>query len=443
MRKCLLALLLLLWEPGAGAMTIERVASPGGIEAWLVEDHALPVVSIRFAIRGGTALDPPGKSGLAAMAAALLDEGAGPYDTATFKTRLEDLAADLRFSAGRDEVGGSLRSLKANLPEAADLLRVALTSPRFEPAAVERVRGEFVALLSQQAHSPRALSDRLWMRDAFEDHPYGGNVNGSVRGVSAITREDLIGFVGRRLQRTGLVVAAVGDITADELAALTDRVFGGLPAGNGETAIAEARPTEAGGVLITRQPVPQSAVTFGQIGPKRDDPDWYAARLVNDVLGGGGFRGRLMREIREKRGLAYGVSTDLVSFRHAGLILGTVATENARVTESISLIRAEWKRMRDEGPSEAELDLAKDYLIGSFPLSLDTSARVASLLVEMQLENLGIDYLDRRAALFGAVTLDQAKRVARNILDPDRLSFAVVGDPADLTSTRTVPDLGL
>jgi len=189
--------------------------------------------------------------------------------------------------------------------------------------------------------------------------------------------------------------------------------------------------------------VPQSAVTFGQIGPKRDDPDWYAARLVNDILGGGGFRGRLMREIREKRGLAYAVSTELVSFRHAGLILGSVATENARVGQSIALIQAQWRLMHDEGPSQPELDLAKDYLIGSFPLSLDTGARVASVLVEIQLEKLGIDYLDRRAALFGAVTLDQARKVAHNLLDPDRLSFAVVGDPADLTPTRIPPDPGL
>ena len=252
-----------------------------------------------------------------------------------------------------------------------------------------------------------------------------------------------MGFAGQRLRRTGLVIGAVGDLNADELAALIDQVFGGLPAGGGETPVAETKPAENGGVLITRRPVPQSAVTFGQIGPKRDDPDWYAARLVNDILGGSGFRGRLMREIREKRGLAYGVSTELVSFRHAGLILGNVATENARVAQSIALIRAEWRRMYDEGPSEAELDHAKDFLVGSFPLTLDTSARVASLLVEIQLDNLGIDYLDRRAALFGAVSLDQAKRVAHNLLDPDALSFAVVGDPTDLTPTRIVPDPGL
>jgi zinc protease len=424
-------------------MTIERVISPGDIEAWLVEDHALPVVSIRFAFRGGAALDPPGKGGLAAMAASLLDEGAGPYDAAAFKTRLEDLVIDLRFQAGRDEIGGSLRSLKTNLSEAAGLLRAALVSPRFEPAAIERVRSEIIASLSRQAHSPRALSDRMWMRDAFDDHPYGGNVNGSVRSLAAITREDLISFVGQRLRHAGLIIGAVGDVNAGELAGLLDQVFGELPAGSAESAVPETKPAENGGVLITRRQVPQSAVTFGQIGPKRDDPDWYAARLVNDILGGGGFRGRLMREIREKRGLAYAVSTELVSFQHAGLILGTVATENARVAESIDLIRAEWQRMRDEGPSEAELELAKTFLIGAFPLTLDTGPRVASLLVEMQLEKLGIDYLDRRAELFGAVTLEQCKRVAHHLLDPDGLRFAVVGDPADLTATRAVIDPGL
>jgi zinc protease len=428
MRRSLIALLLVLWGPGAGAMTIERVTSPADIEAWLVEDHTLPIVTLRFAFPGGAALDPAGKGGLAAMAASLLDEGAGPYDTAAFKTRLEDLVIDMRFEASRDDLGGSLRTLKVNL------------APAVEPSAIERVRGEIVASLSQQAQNPRSLSSRLWMRDAFEDHPYAENVNGTVQSVGAIDRDDLRGVATQRLHRAGLVIGAVGDVTPGELAALTEQVFGGLPAGTGDVGVAETRPSENGGLLITRRPVPQSAVTFGQVGPKRDDPDWYAARLVNDILGGGGFRGRLMNEIREKRGLAYGVSTELVSFRHAGLILGNVATENARVSQSIALIRDEWRRMRDEGPTGAELDNAKTYLIGSFPLTLDTSERVASLLVEMQLEKLGIDYLDRRAALFDAVTLDQARRVASRLLDPDRLSFVVVGDPVDLTPTRTLPD---
>ena len=439
MRSAFFALLLL-WSPDAGAMTIERVTSPAAIDAWLVEDHAVPLVALRFAFPGGAALDPTGKSGLAAMAVSLLDEGAGPYDTAAFKTRLDDLVIGMRFEAGRDEIVGSLRTLKANLGQAVELLRLTLTAPRFEASAIERVRGEFVASLSQEAQNPRALSGRLWMRDAFEDHPYGGNVYGTAESIAAITRDDLSGFVAARLHRAGLVIGAVGDVTRNELTALVDRAFGDLPARAGDVEVAETKPAENGALLVTRRPVPQSAVTFGQVGPKRDDRDWYAVRLVNDILGGGGFRGRLMKEIREKRGLAYGVSTELVSFRHAGLILGTVATENARVAQSIALIRAEWRRMHEEGPTATELDNAKTYLIGSFPLTLDTSERIASLLVEIQIEKLGIDYLDRRAALFGAVTFDHTRRVAQRLLDPDGLSFAVVGDPVDLTPTRTTPD---
>src|SRR5205823_4070455 len=164
--------------------------------------------------------------------------------------------------------------------------------------------------------------------------------------------------------------------------------------------------------------------------------DWYAAYILNDIIGGGGFRGRLMKEIRDKRGLAYGVSTSLVPYRHAGLILGSVATENSRVAESIALIREEWQRMRGEGPSEAELRDAKAYLTGSFPLGLDSTQRIASILVQMQIDGLGIDYLERRAALINAVTLDQARAVARRLFDPARLSFAIVGDPAGLQTIR-------
>ncbi len=429
-----------LWAPNVNAMTIERAISPAGIEAWLVEDHTLPIVAIRFAFPGGAALDPAGKSGLAAVVASLLDEGAGPYDTAAFQTRLEDLVTTLQFHAGRDEFSGALRTLKRNLGEVEELLRFALSAPRFEPSAIERVRSQIVAALAGQAQNPRAIAGRLWMRDAFEEHPYGHNVEGTTASVGAVTRDDLLGFTAERLRRGGMVIGAVGDLTRDELTDFVDRVFGGLPIGTGPADVSETRPVEGGTLLISRLAIPQSTVTFGQAGVKRSDPDWYAARLLNEIIGGGGFRGRLMKEIREKRGLAYGVSSGLVTFRHAALILGGVATENARVAQSIDLIRSEWRRMRDEGPTEAELGEAKGYLIGSFPLGLDSSEKIASLLVEMQLEGLPIDYLDHRAALFAAVTHDQARRVAGHLFDPEKLSFVVVGNPADLTPTRTRPD---
>jgi len=421
---------------GAQAMQIQPVTGASGVEAWLVEDHSVPVVTIRFAFAGGAALDAVGKGGAASMVASLLDEGAGPYDSLAFHRRLDDLAGQLRFSAAQDEFDGSLRTLKQNLSDTGELLRLALAEPRFAPEDIERIRGEILAGLARQAKNPRSLSGRLWMHDAFEKHPYGSSVDGSEESVAAITRDDLAAFAGARFHRSGLIVGIVGDIDKTEAATLIDRVFGGLPKGADETEIAETKPLDDGALVVSRAAVPQSVVTFGQAGPKRDDPAWYAAYVLNEILGGGGFRGRLMKEIREKRGLAYGVSTQLVPYRHAGLIVGNVATENGRVAESIALVRDEWRRMREAGPTAAELDNAKTYLTGSFPLGLDSTQHIAGVLVQMQQDKLGIDYLDRRASLIGGVTLDEAREVAQKLFDASALSFAVVGDPADLEPTR-------
>jgi zinc protease len=425
--------------PDAAAMKIESVTGASGVTAWLVEDHSLPVVTLRFTFAGGANLDPRDKDGTAALAGALLDEGAGPFDTTAFHRRLDELAAEMSFSAGHDDFDGTLRMLRATMAESADLLRLALAEPHFADEAIERVRAATLASLAKQARNPRSLSGRLWMSEAFEQHPYGRNTAGSPRTVAAITRADLVDFAARQFRRDTLVIGAVGDITPAELAPLIDRIFGELPRGGGDPVLAEATPADGGALLVKRSAVPQSSVTFGQAGLKRDDPDWYAALVLNEILGGGGFRGRLMHEIREKRGLAYGVSTGLVPYRHAGLILGSVATENGRVAESIALIREEWQRMREDGPTAEELQDAKTYLTGSFPLSLDSTRRIAGLLVRMQVDRLGIDYLDRRAGLISGVTLDQARAVARKLYDPARLSFAVVGDPAGLQPTRPAP----
>jgi zinc protease len=424
------------WMGCAHAVTIQAVTGTNGVEAWLVEDHSLPVVTIRFAFSGGAALDPAEKGGTASMVASLLDEGAGPYDSLAFHRRLDDLAGQLRFSAAQDEFNGSLRSLKQNLTETAELLRLALAEPRFGADEIERIRGEILAGLARQAKNPRSLSGRLWMHDAFEKHPYGSAVDGTESSVAAIKRDDLAAFAAARFRRSGLVIGIVGDIGKTEATALIDQIFGGLPKGADGSDIADAKPADDGALVISRAAVPQSVVTFGQAGPKRDDPAWYAAYVLNEILGGGGFRGRLMKEIREKRGLAYGVTTQLVPYRHAGVIVGNVATENGRVAESIALVREEWRHMREEGPTAAELDAAKTYLTGSFPLGLDSTQHIAGVLVQMQQDKLGIDYLDRRAALIGGVTLDEARAVAKTLFDPAALSFAIVGDPADLQPTR-------
>jgi zinc protease len=427
-------------EP-ARAVAIEPVESPAGVKAWLVEDHTLKLVSLRLEFRGGAALDPAGKLGLATLVSGLLDEGAGDLDGNAFHGRMEDLAASYNADADLDNFSVSLRVQSANLGAAADLLHLALTAPRFEPAAVARIKGDILSDVAAENEQPNHIADRLWWRGVFGDHPYGRAVLGTPDSVGRIEIADLRNFVHDRFARDNLLIGAVGDITPDALKALLDRLLAGLPPKSAPDDVPEAKVATPNETMLSRVAVPQSAAMFGENGIKRDDPDWYAAILVMHILAGGGFDARLTEEVRVKRGLAYSVSADLEPLDHAGLILGDVATQNARVAQSIEVIRSQWARMRDEGPTDAELKAAKTYVTGSFPLNLDSSMRIAGLLVTIQRDGLGLDYLDRRGALFESVTLDQAKRVAHRLLDPAHLFFVVVGAPENLPDAKPAPAL--
>jgi zinc protease len=428
--------------PAAAATEIEAVTSPGGITAWLVEDHSLPVVTIDVSFRGGAALDPADKPGLATLTADLLDEGAGELDSETFQGRLEDLATSLAIDAGEDEIGLSLRSVTANLGASLELLHLSLTAPRFDAPAVARVRGQLLGEIEREAHQPQFIAGRLWFRNAFGDHPYARPRRGTPESIARIGVDDMRALVKSRFARGAMLIGVVGDVTPAALKPLLDRTFGDLPREAAAGAVPETTAAAARPLLLARLPIPQSVVTFGQPGIKRDDPDWYAAYVVNHILGGGGFSSRLTQEVRVKRGLAYSVYSALDPLRHAGLIIGSVATENSRVAQSIDIVRAEWQRMREQGPTAEELADAKTYLTGSYPLSLDSTGRIAATLVGIQRDGLGIDYLARRSALIDAVTLDDARRVARKLFDPALLSFVVVGSPESLPGAVEVPGDG-
>ncbi|HEX9491214.1 MAG TPA: pitrilysin family protein, partial [Stellaceae bacterium] len=415
-------LLPLIAAPASAANKIEEVKSAGGITAWLVEDHSLPVVTIDVSFRGGAALDPADKAGLATLAADLLDEGAGELDSQAFQGRLEDLATSLEFAASEDATGASLRTVTANLTPALELLRLALSAPRFDESAVTRVRSQLLAELARNAREPRYIANRLWWRNAYDGHPYARPVRGTPESIARITTPDLRALVHDRLARDVMIIGVVGDVTADALKTLLDSTFGPLPPRAAEGRVADVVAAAKKPLLLAKLPIPQSVVTFGQPGIKRQDPDWYAAYVVNHILGGGGFSSRLTAEVREKRGLAYSVYSGLEPMQHSGVIQGGVATQNDRVAQSIDIIRAEWRRMRDGGPTETELADAKTYLTGSFPLSLDSTGHIAGILVAIQRDGLGIDYLERRKTLIESVTLADAKRVAHRLLDPDKLS---------------------
>jgi len=436
----LLALVPLLFGPSArAAIEVQEVTSPGGIEAWLVEDHSMPLIAVGVGFRGGSSIDPQGKDGLAAFVSGLLDEGAGDLDSREFQQRLNDLAIDFRFNAGIDDFTGSMRTLTENRDQAFELLRLALTEPRFDAEPVERIRGQLLAILADESSDPGSIADRVWWHTAFADHPYGRQTSGTVAGIKAIAVEDLRGFVASRFARDDLLVGVVGDITAAELAPLLDRTFGALPAAVAPAAIADGAPAAAGAVIVVDRVMPQSVVLFGANGIKRHDADFYAAFVMNHILGGGGFSSRLMREVREKRGLAYSIDTNLVALDHTGVLQGMVGTKNASVAEAIALIKQEWQRMRDSGPTEAELADAKLYLTGSYALRFSSTQAIANGLVGVQLEGFPPDYFARRNDYIDAVTLADVKRVAGKLLDPASLTFVIVGEPEGITATMPAP----
>jgi len=419
----------------AAAVEVQRVVSPGGIEAWLVDSPTVPIVSMRFAFRGGARLDPADRTGLSQLVSGLLDEGAGDMDSRAYQTAVDAIAAHVSYSAGQDEFTGSLTTLTETRDKAFGLLALALNQPRFDADAVERVRAQILTGLKSDETDANSMVRRLWYRTVFGDRPYARPVGGTIDGVKAITPDDLHAYAKSRFTRATLVVGVAGDMDAATLAPLLDRVFGGLPEGTPVTKGPEATFHDPGAVKVERLSQPQTVVMFGERGIARDDPDFYAAYVVNHILGGGGFSSRLMEEVREKRGLAYGVYTYLAPLDEAPVLGGSVATANGRVADSMRVISEQFKLIRDKGVGAEELADAKTYLTGSFPLELDNNGEIAGRLVGMQISDLGIDYLDRRNALIDAVTVEDANRVARRLFDDKALTWAVVGDPEGVASS--------
>lgn len=431
-------------QPGqARAAEVQKVVSDSGITAWLVEDHSNPILSVKLAFRGGAALDPEDKPGLANLVSATIDEGAGELSSQQFQQALSQKAIKLSFNAGSDAFYGSLKTLSEHRQRAFDLLELALTQPRFDAEPVQRLKSQIQANLARRSQDPRSVANRTLDKLMFPDHPYGRSTSGTRASLERITQDDLKAFVETRFARDRLMVGVVGDITPEQLKPLLDRAFADLPETTGDVPqVQDVAPKGAGETVVVDKNVPQSWVVFAHGGIARDDPDYYAASIVNYILGGGSFASRLFNEVREQRGLAYSVYSYLNPLDHASVMGGGLGTGNAGVGQALEVVRQEWRRMAEEGPTQDELDDAKTYMTGSFPLRLSSTSNIASILVAMQQENLGMDYMDERKALIESVTLEQAKRVAGELLHPDRLSTVVVGQPEGVQPTREAPEIG-
>jgi zinc protease len=416
----------------AAALEIQNIPNDAGIELWLVEDHANPIISVAFGVKGGTAYDPPGKEGLAELASGLFDEGAGELDSAAFQKQLNDRGIDFRFSAGQDDFTGDLRFLSQDREVAANLLSLALTQPRFDAEPLERIRNGLLIEIAQGAGDPGYIAGRNLDQMLLDGHPYGRPGNGTTESVSKLTAADLKDFVARRFVRARLHVAIVGDIDATAARAWAQQAFGKLPETADLPDLPPLTPSAKGGARVVDFAAPQATILFAQPGITRSDPDFFAAYLANYSLGGGGFSSRLMTEVREKRGLVYGIGSDLWTMDAGGLIAGQFETDPDKVVEAIRIVRAEWARMAAEGPSAEELENARTYLIGYYPRNFTSTMKTAQALRGLQLEALGIDYVERRQKEIAAVTAADVRRVAARLLDAAQLSFIVVGPAAQI-----------
>ncbi|MGY8666425.1 pitrilysin family protein [Bradyrhizobium sp. UFLA05-109] len=412
-------------SPSQAAAKIQHLTSPGGIEAWFVQDATVPLIAMEYSFAGGASQDPKGKPGVANLVGDLLDEGSGDLDSKTFHERLDRRAIELSFSASRDTFRGSLRMLRDNKDEAFDLLRMALTSPHFDTADVERIRSQIISGLRRDTTNPTALASRKFLEIAFGDHPYGRQTSGTLESVPTITVADMKDYVGRVLARDTLKVAVVGDVDPATLGKLLDKTFGGLPAKANLTPVPDIEPASPPQRAFVPLDVPQTVITFGGPGVKRSDPNFMAAYVVNHILGGGGLSSRLYREVREKRGLAYSVFESLLWMEHSAVFIGNTGTRADRAGDTIDAIEKEVRRIAEEGPTQKELDEAKSYLKGSQMLALDTSSKLAQALLQYQQDKLPIDYIEKRNAIVDAVTLDDARQAAKRLWGQGLLTVIV------------------
>jgi zinc protease len=427
--------LLLVWllaREGARAAEIQEVRSPGGIAAWLVEERSLPIIAIRFAFEGGGAQEAMGKEGTAGLLAAMLDQGAGDLSGPEYLRQIEKLSVRLAFDSDRDTFFGNFETLTKNLGRATELLRLAITKPLLAPALIERTRAQLMARAGFEAGDNNKLANAQWMAQSFAGHTYARAISGTPETLKVITRDDLEDYRRRIMARAGLRVAAVGDIDATTLGKVLDEVFGALPADPQLIPVPDVQPKAVPKPTVVAVEGPQSVAIFGRRGIERSDPDYFPALVLSQLLGGGSSDARLVREVREKRGLTYWIYTLLYNFKHASMLIGGFASPNKDVATSLDLVRAEFKALAEQGPTQEEVDAAKSYLIGSFVLSLDSNAKIAEQMLRAQLQGLGPDFVKVRKAQLAKVMRADVARVARSLLSIEDLSVAVAGEPVNL-----------
>ncbi len=395
------------------AAPVEEITSREGIKAYYFEDHTNPIVSISFLFKNaGSAYDPQWQFGVANMTASLLTEGAGKYNSQQLKEILEDKAISISYSADKDDFGGNMQTLKSNLREATDLLKLTLTEPAFDRSDMKRVKEQMLVAIDRQTEYPESLLSLVWVQDLYGSHPYGRNPVGKKADIKELDKEKLQKFMQNKLTRSNLIVGIAGDISRMEAEKLLDKVFGGLPEGMSLRGLVDAKVYFDGHEKNVRGELPQAVAIFTAQGVARNDADFYPLYIANQIFGGSGLNSRVSKAAREDKGLTYGVGSYLVIDDKAKLIKGGFSATPDNYKQVQEIVKAEWLKM-GQGVTKDEFEQARNYMTAT--------------LVAMQKENLGRDFLQKRNDYVNAVTLDDVNTAAAKYFGRDNLVWVSVG----------------
>lgn len=420
-------------------LDIEEIKTETGITAWLVQDDSVPVIAFNFSFKNaGSAQEPDDKQGLARILSNTMDEGAGEIQSEAFQKELRDKSISLSFSSSRDNFGGGVKTLSVNKTRAFELLKLAVNEPRFDEAPLARMIASNKARIRSSLSNPDWIAARILNDVAYQGHPYARNSGGTLSSLESITAADLKAFKEKHLTKDRLHIAVAGDISKDELSKIIDDVFGNLPQTAPEGRVEDLKLQSKNSIFLHEKDIPQTVIEILQPGVPRSDPDYHTAQVMNFILGSSGFGSRMTEEIREKRGLTYGIYTFMSNMDHfSGLGIST-STQNDSVKEMMDLIEAEWNKMRSYPVTDQELENAKSYLIGSLPLSLTSTDKISGLLLSLQLDGLGTDYLDKREQAIQSTSKDDIFRLAQKLLNPEHFVTVMVGKPEKVTPTKTI-----
>lgn len=416
------------------AERIEELKTPAGITVWLVQSHQIPMISAEVSFRGGSAFDPEKLPGLASYTASMLDEGAGDLPATAFQEALEDIGARLNVNIDKTDIGLTLDTLTEHKDEAFRLLGLATRAPRFDAEDVERVRDAILSNLSRVDENPRALAARAAGPAVFGDHAYAHPNDGFDWSMGVVTADDMRAFHRRVFTRSNMVVSVVGDVSPEDAVRLVDTAFAELPAGDGALSVGPAPSTTVPVLVRIEKDVPQATILMGHLGLPRNHPDYFKLVVANEILGGGVLTSRLFKNVREKHGLAYDVRSSNLPYPGAGAFMLSIQTDNATAQKAMDLMRAEVKKMQDARVDSKELDDTKAYLIGSFPLRLDSNAKILGYLTLMQMEGLGRDYIEKWLDNVKNVTAADVQEAAKTYIHPEAMSLVVAGQGAALSA---------